>query len=72
MAEIENVFGEREKERIKCRFCQLKAQRWKIQEHEEELCALREVPCINSIYGKVEPAIQNVGFLIYFYFVFQR
>ena len=52
--EYENVYDAKEKEKIKCNHCELRDERWKIKEHEEELCPQKEVNCINSIYGKVE------------------
>ena len=52
--EIENKEDENyQREIVKCNFCELEDERWKISEHEEELCSQREVDCINSIYGKV-------------------
>lgn len=52
--ENEHFYDEKDKEKIKCCFCELRDERWKIREHEEELCSQKEVFCINYIYGKVE------------------
>ena len=52
--ENEHFYDEKDKEKIKCCFCELRDERWKIREHGEELCSQKEVFCINYIYGKVE------------------
>ena len=60
--EDEHFYDADEREKIKCSYCELRDERWKIKEHEEELCSQKEVLCINSIYGKVER----------FYCIFER